>query len=127
LVTVRPSARYTSVDFAVLIEQMTELVKAAPFGLIYDVRQGQLPNASDRHAMHQFYDAHERKVRENFLAVAIVGTSGLIRGVLTALQWVRPPPHPVRTFATLPEGEAWLLQHFRPALRARALPPAPRG
>lgn len=119
LVLVRPTAHYTADDWEGLLRQLAELLKSGPFGLINDPRGSQLPNAAERRVLIQFYRAHDRELRAHLLAAAIVGQSKLIRGVLTALEWALPAPHPVKICGSLAEAETWVLQHFPPELRAR--------
>jgi hypothetical protein len=35
-------------------------------------------------------------------------------GVLTALTWLRPPPHPFKPFTSYDEGARWVEGQFRP-------------
>ena len=46
------------------------------------------------------------------------------RGVITALNWLRPAPHPVKVFATLNAAETWLSSHLPERLRGRGPGPA---
>lgn len=59
--------------------------------------------------------------------LALVTASPLVRGVAAALNWLRPPPYTVKTFATFEGGVAWIesvrgpapeLVHLHNSLRA---------
>jgi hypothetical protein len=47
------------------------------------------------------------KKKPYLLGCAMVLTSSLMRGVLTALKWLSPPPIPVETFGTREAAETW--------------------
>ena len=126
LVVMRGGTSYTQADWDQLMKGMTELVVGAPFGLINDTRGGQMPDALQRRSVAAMYTNHESSVRRHFLASGIVGSSSLINGVLTAINWLKPPPHPVKVFRAEEEAEAWVLAHFSPEMRAR-VPPASLG
>lgn len=48
-------------------------------------------------------------------AEAVVTMSAIIRGVVIALGWIYPHPHPIRTFATRAEALAWCEQKLAEA------------
>ena len=53
-------------------------------------------------------------------AFVMVSSSPLLRGVMTAINWIRPPSYPCKAVATLDDAEAWLtstLKHPLPTLR----------
>jgi len=119
LVVMRGGTSYTQADWDQLMKGMTELVVSAPFGLINDTRGGQMPDALQRRSVAAMYTNHEASVRRHFLASAILGSSSLINGVLTAINWLKPPPHPVKVFRVEEEAEAWVLSLFTPEMRGR--------
>lgn len=94
------------------MKRIIELIQTGPFGLINDTRGGRMPDAMQRRSIAQMYTDHEAKVRRNFLASGIVGSSSLVNGVLTALNWLKPPPHAVKVFLSLDAAETWVLAHF---------------
>ena len=71
-----------------------------------------MPDQLQRRSIAQMYTDNEAKVRRNFLASGIVGSSSLVNGVLTALNWLKPPPHAVKVFLSMEAAEAWVLAHF---------------
>ena len=123
LVVLRYAREYDDADFLALAAGMTELVRGGPFGLINDTRGAPMPTPRQRRVITQHYVDNDRDIVANFLACGIVGDSTLVRGVLTALHWVRPAPHPVKVFAGVAEAEAWVLGHF-PEPLARRVPRA---
>lgn len=125
LVVLRYPREYDDAEFQALTAGMTELVRGGPFGLINDTRGAPMPTPTQRRMITQHYADNDRDIRANFLACGIVGDSTLVRGVLTALNWVRPAPHPIKVFAGMAEAEAWVTGHFPEELARRV--PRPRG
>lgn len=126
LVVLRAGSAYAQPEWDRMVLGMVELIRQGPFGLITDARGGQMPNAVQRRSIVKVYEDYDRETRSHFLVAALVGESTLVRGVVTALTWVRPPPHPVKVFASLAEAEPWVLGHFPAALRQR-VPPSGRA
>jgi hypothetical protein len=60
------------------------------------------------------YDQFDALVRKNWRGTAIVSDSSIVVGVVTALSWLRPMPHPFRCFSDYEEGARWLESMFRP-------------
>ncbi len=112
------SAGYTQADWDQLMRGMVELIKTAPFGLVNDTRGSPMPDALQRRSIAEMYTDHEGDVRRTFLASGIVASSSLVNGVLTALNWLKPPPHPVKVFRSIDSAEAWVLTHFSTDMRA---------
>jgi len=112
LVIMHASANCTQTDWKQLIKRVTELIQLGPFGLINDTRGSALPDPLQRRSIAQMYTDHEALVRKHFRAAAIVGSSNLVNGVLTALSWLKPPPHPVKVFLAMDAAEAWVLSRF---------------
>ena len=52
---------------------------------------------------------------------ALVSTSTLVRGVATAINWIRPPPYEASALATFDEAVAWIAQRHAHATRLYAL------
>jgi hypothetical protein len=117
LVIMHASASYTQADWNDLMKGMIDLIKRGPFGLINDTRGSALPDPLQRRSIAQMYTDYERDVRKNFLASGIVGSSSFVSGVITALNWLKPYPHPVKMFASVESAEDWVLSHFSSDMR----------
>lgn len=105
-------ASYTQADWNQLMKGVVELIQAGPFGLINDTRGSPMPDPLQRRSIAQMYTDNEANVRRNFRASGIVSGSNLVNGVLTALNWLKPPPHPVKVFLSIDAAEEWVLSHF---------------
>jgi hypothetical protein len=112
LVIIRVGASYTQADWNQLMKRMIEVIQMGPFGLINDTRESPMPDALQRRSIAEMYSEHEANVRKNFLASGIVGSSTLVNGVLTALNWLKPPPHPVKVLNSTAAAEEWVLSRF---------------
>jgi hypothetical protein len=51
----------------------------------------------------------------------LVTTSTLVRGVVVAINWMRPPPYTVGVHATFDEGVRWVEKHRGPTPQFHAL------
>jgi hypothetical protein len=123
LVVVRVGGAYSNAEFDQLLLGLTAIIVRGPFGLVVDLRNGQMPNAVQRRSFIAMYEKNDQLTRAHFLALGAVGESATLRRVITVLDWIRPAPHPVKVFATFGEAEAWVLQHLPAPLRQR-VPPA---
>jgi hypothetical protein len=45
-------------------------------------------------------------------AIAVLFRSALIRGALTAVNWIKTPPAPVKAFGSIADAAPWLRQRF---------------
>jgi len=64
----------------------------------------ELPNAMVRKALADWSKEFDPLMKQYTLGSAIVITSPLVRGGLTALFWLAPPPYPQQVVPTLPEA-----------------------
>lgn len=83
--------------------------RGQPWVMINDARGSGAPNARQRQAIASMYESHDDVVRRHWRGSAIIFDSQITVGVLTALVWLRPPPHPFRAFADYQEGRRWVL------------------
>jgi hypothetical protein len=61
-------------------------------------------------------------LRAKKAAFALVSASPIVRGVVTAINWLRPPPYAAGTFAKFGDASAWLEKELaRPLPMARLL------
>jgi hypothetical protein len=81
--------------------------KRERFAAIFDLRGLSLPDARCRAALGNFQKAHKTDFDTLLIADAMVLESRLLRGFLTAVNWLAPPSHPQRTFASPVEALTW--------------------
>lgn len=46
------------------------------------------------------------------IAIAVLFKSALIRGALTAVNWIKPPPAPVKAFGSVADASPWVKQRL---------------
>jgi hypothetical protein len=71
----------------------------------------------------QFADLLERtepQVRQWTAGVAIVTPSAIIRGMITAINWMKGTPCPQRTFSSEPEARLWLADVYETKTATKA-------
>ncbi len=118
IVVVKYPARFHQSDFDQHIVRVVGFLKRdVPWAMLNDSRDAAAPNASQRQAIAKLYDDHEERVRKYWRGTAVVFDSPLIAGVLTALSWLRPPPHPFKAFSNYDDGMKWLKACMDPASR----------
>jgi len=123
LLIVQPGATYSLAEWNQMLVDLIQVIERGPFVAIADLRNAQMPNAVQRRAFIDMYETHDRLTRAHFLALGAVGDSVLIRGVITALNWLRPAPHPVEVFAEWEAAQRWVLAQLPEPIRQR-VPPA---
>ena len=98
-------------DFLDHLERITGFVKRRePWAMLNDSRGSGHPNAKQRQAIATMYEENETNVRAFWRGTAIIFDSQVIVGVLTALTWLKPPPHPFRAFSSYDDGLSWVTQ-----------------
>lgn len=125
LVTVRLGGAYSTTEWNHMLLDLMKIVERGRFALIADTRDAQLPNAVQRRAFIDMYEKNDRLTRAHFLVLGVVGDSIRLRGVITALNWLRPAPHPVEVFTTFEKAEAWVLDQLPASLRTQVPPAEP--
>lgn len=80
--------------------------------MINDVRLGHPPSAQQRRSIATMYREHLQLVEKNWRGTAIIASSSLMMGALTALNWLMPPPHPVEVYAHYGDGQLWAFQRL---------------
>lgn len=79
---------------------------------LLDLTKAKGATAKQRQMQAQWIGIHEQKLRRDFAAAAIVTDNALIRGVVTAVFWIRPLPLPTEITATIAQAEAWLAPYI---------------
>jgi hypothetical protein len=121
LVVMRSGMDFTQSDWDELMKGMIQLILTGPFGLINDIRGARMPDAVQRRAITRMYIDYERETRAHLLASGVVGDSTMVNGIVTALNWLKPTPHPFKVFSRFIDAERWVLQHFNRDLREQVM------
>ncbi|MCA9578587.1 MAG: STAS/SEC14 domain-containing protein [Polyangiales bacterium] len=91
-----------------LAESVQDLSRRTVHCVMHDSRTAMGLSAAQRRRMAAHLAQHEHAIRQWTSGVAIVSPSAVIRGMITAVNWITGTPCPQRTFATEPEARAWL-------------------
>jgi len=80
-----------------------------PYAVVVDLRQSHGLSPAQRQRLTRSMQAHEGHAAAGFpnCGVALVFSSALLRGMLTAMLWVYKPKHESRVFSDLTDAEAW--------------------
>jgi hypothetical protein len=118
IVLCRPSGNSTDEDIVTYIAAHGAALRRGPHVTIVDARGGQSMEAKHRRQITDWIKANAAELRLNRLGAAFVSDSVVVRGILTALYWVAPPPYPYQIFKTMNEALAW--SHARMTAPKRA-------
>jgi hypothetical protein len=87
--------------------------RGARFGLVMDVRHSPILSADRRRMTAERMEEDIRKFGPLLVGVALVLSSPIARGMLTALRWLRPSPDPpMMPFATVAPAATWLRERL---------------
>lgn len=104
---------FDDADYRKLIARLNELLdRKQPFVLLQDTRGGGTPNAVQRKLTTEWYVEREAALKQYVRGSAMIVQSAAVRGVITALLWVKPPPFAATTTATEGEAFAYLRRVF---------------
>jgi hypothetical protein len=105
LITAPPRISDEEMQRYIQESRANRMQRREPHVLVLDVRHTERLPPTQRKlltdSMSQDGDA------DRCVAMAMVFDSPLLRGVLTAIFWVRKPKYPTRVFTSLPDALAW--------------------
>lgn len=78
---------------------------------IIDLSKATAGTAKQRKMQADWIRDHEKVLARDFAAAAIVTSSAVVRGAVTAVFWIRPLPLPTQILATVTAAEAWLVPY----------------
>ncbi|HEU4404153.1 MAG TPA: STAS/SEC14 domain-containing protein [Polyangiaceae bacterium] len=95
------------------LDEYAALIKRGLYVTIYDARASRNTKAKNRRLQAEWLRKHDAIVRRNCLGVAFCVSSPLIRGAITAVFWLQPPPMPYFITESIAEAEAWAREKMR--------------
>lgn len=100
---------FTADDWAQLIRQIDRhLDRNEPFGWINDGRSPHLPSAHNRATLAEHQKRRAGDYRRLVKGVSTVTSSALVKGIITAIEWLNPLPFPHQIHATVRDGERYV-------------------
>ena len=108
---------WSSSDLKWMFERFDELfARRERYVLLFDTGPAHNPpNATERKLISDWTKRTESEVTRFSLGCAVVFKSALIRGSLTALNWVMPQARPLVYVPSAAEGAAWCVERLREA------------
>jgi hypothetical protein len=96
-------------DWDAFLARFDEVLdRQEPFGWLNDARTSYLPNARNRAAIAAHQARRATDYRRWVKGVGTISSSALVRGIITAIEWIHPAPFPHDTFATPAEAERYV-------------------
>lgn len=117
IVVMTVSGRVTSSDLEHMMVRYDALLAKGEryFNVVIQEAGADGFDAVQRKLIADWQRAQEARVKKVNVGSAIVLTSAMMRGALTALQWLAPPPTPQRSFSTREEAMEWARASLREA------------
>lgn len=94
----------------VLADLETHLRRGEPYVLVFDLTTAGMPTPMQRRRLAEHMASHEGAIRHCVMGLAIVAPHAIVRGMVTALFWLAPPPIPHCMCGSLSEAGAWARQ-----------------
>ena len=106
-----------SMDEEALVRQLKLLgdvydERKEPYVLILDARSGRRPKARERAIQTEFRERYEDHIKAYRKGMAIVTNSELIKGVATAMFWLKKPDVATKFFTDFDEATEWAEQQL---------------
>lgn len=103
-----PNASFSDAVFAEALSQFSALARSGrPYAILHDARQAPLLSASQRRMAAQAGERDRAYSGKWCRASALVFDNPVLRGILTAIDWVFRPPFPQRVFSDMESATAW--------------------
>ncbi|MET0385823.1 MAG: hypothetical protein ABW321_07685 [Polyangiales bacterium] len=98
-------------------QQLLEEARARGHKLvdILDIRKAATPSPTQRRLQTDWNREHEQLLRDTLLGFTFVVSSAVMRGVITAVFWIKPLPVPHAVHTELEEAVHWSLDRCRDA------------
>lgn len=104
--------RVSDASFGRYLEAVARDIDAAPpdqrRGVLYDTPTPGLTSAARRRQLGEILDTRKDKLRTITAGYVMVTPSTVVRGVLTAIFWLAPPPYDNKVVGSTVEGFRWL-------------------
>jgi hypothetical protein len=110
-----PSNGLDDEGLEVFIERvMSYLRRRDKFACLIDCRGMTMAHTANqrRRLTNWFAEPELQRLSPHAIAMAVLFRSALIRGALTAVNWIKPPPAPVKAFSSVAESAPWLRQRL---------------
>jgi len=100
---------------AFLTEVSSLLDRKKRFAVVLDLSEGGTATPTQRKRFASWIGSSDAAVKQYAVVMSLVIASTLVRGMVTAVFWVRPMPIPTETFDRLAPAEAWAREKLKSA------------
>lgn len=109
VIVVQPRPNVTDAQLRAALESYSRILAARPgvYTMVMDNRAASALSASQRKIIADYNSTHEARARERCRGVAFVMTSSFVRGIMTAVFWLKKPATETRVFEDVDEAIAW--------------------
>lgn len=90
-----------------LSELVGHLRKKEPYALVFDLTAAPAPTAVQRRMLSDHMRTHDLAIREYVRGLAVVTPATWVRGLITAVFWLAPPPMEYRFCDDVPAALSW--------------------
>lgn len=109
VMVVRPRPTFTEEQLAVALEHYNGVLehRLEPYVVVFDSRDVESMDAAKRRMINDYKARHEERTRKYCRGSAFVFTSSVVRGMLTAIWWLKPSQVPNKCFAEMGPAMDW--------------------
>jgi hypothetical protein len=108
-----PAEQLSDEAFQEMLDHMgTFNLRREPYAVIHDARKATRPTPKQRAAAAARQAQDAPLTRRYIKAMALVVSSPLLAGVVTAITWIAPPPFPQKVFSSVEDAEAWVTERL---------------
>ena len=79
------------------------------YAAVLDARAGKMMSAPHRKQIADWLKSDKARLEQFHASLAFVAASAILRGILTAVYWVAPPPYPYKIFEHIDDAKTWTL------------------
>ena len=118
IIVVRPRHNVSDAQLRKALDEYSAMLasRSGPFVILMDNRHSPGLSAAQRKIIGEYNVANEARTRARCRGMAFVMTSAFVRGIMTAVFWLKTPPAESRVFEDFDEAMQWA------TLRARSMP-----
>ena len=97
-----------------LERMMSYLRRRQKFASLVDCRGMTMAHTAyqRRRITEWFTEPELQRLAPHAIAVVVLFRSAVIRGALTAVNWIKPPPAPVKAFGSVADSAPWVRERF---------------
>jgi hypothetical protein len=100
-------------EFAAMVDGMSALAERGErYVIIHDARRASRPTPKQRALAADQQKRDAERTKGLLVGVAMVVSSPLIASVVTAINWITPPPFPQKIFSSLTAAEGWAAEQL---------------